>query len=311
MIGPREGVSSYSVTLFRTGYSIIFCEKGLWNECHAGWLYRVSTIDYNSALQVDVPWATGCGKNCTENASDSHQGRPQLKASPEYLSEREKLVVGKLSRLARSLTQFVKTAADIDNRGIALNILMRINDTNTPEERLFFHMTAAFDELQRELIMEYTRAGLKAAAKRGRCGGRTKTVAEKPSSTLRPRSSTPETIHSSATSSARSKSLEQHPTDTSLQISSINSDMYMLTGLEHRQYLWDIWYLYFDRHFLVETGLSPPRTLLIIATVLNLAWDIRVGGSIPVAALAIQLANIIYWFLIWLLPHSIESIAKG
>ena len=37
---------------------------------------------------------------------------------------------------------------------------------------MFFHVTAAFDEFQRELIVENTRAGLAAAHKRGRRGGR-------------------------------------------------------------------------------------------------------------------------------------------
>ena len=38
--------------------------------------------------------------------------------------------------------------------------------------RLFFHMNAAFDQFQREIIVENTRAGLKAARKNGRIGGR-------------------------------------------------------------------------------------------------------------------------------------------
>jgi DNA invertase Pin-like site-specific DNA recombinase len=41
---------------------------------------------------------------------------------------------------------------------------------------LFFHITAAFDEFQRELIVENTRAGLAAARKRGRRGGRPKVL---------------------------------------------------------------------------------------------------------------------------------------
>ena len=45
-------------------------------------------------------------------------------------------------------------------------------DTSTPKGRLSFHVTAAFDEFQRELIVENTRADLKAANKRGRRGGR-------------------------------------------------------------------------------------------------------------------------------------------
>ena len=39
-------------------------------------------------------------------------------------------------------------------------------------------MTAAFDEFQRELIVENTCAGLKAMAKRGRRGGRPKAMNE-------------------------------------------------------------------------------------------------------------------------------------
>ena len=48
-----------------------------------------------------------------------------------------------------------------------MKVLTQSIDNGTPEGRLFFHMTAAFDEFQRELIVENTRAGLKAAAKRG------------------------------------------------------------------------------------------------------------------------------------------------
>ncbi len=83
-------------------------------------------------------------------------------------------LVWKLSRLARSLTQVIKTASDIHERGIGLKVLTQNIDTTTPEGRLFFHMTAAFDEFQRELIVENTRAGLAAANKRGRRGGRPK-----------------------------------------------------------------------------------------------------------------------------------------
>ena len=66
-----------------------------------------------------------------------------------------------------------KTATDINDRGIALKVLTQNIDTSTSEGRLFFHMTAAFDEFQRELIVENTRAGLAAANKRGRRGGQT------------------------------------------------------------------------------------------------------------------------------------------
>ena len=64
-------------------------------------------------------------------------------------------------------------------------------------------------------------------------------------------------------------------------------------------------------HHLVGAGLALLCALLIIATTLDLAWDIRAAGSIPVAALAILLTEIIACILIWLLPRSIAKLAKG
>ena len=139
---------------------------------------RVSTIDQNPALQMDALKTAGCDRVFTEKASGSHRDRPQLKAALNYLREGDTLVVWKLSRLARSLTQVIKTATDINDRGIALKVLTQNIDTSTSEGRLFFHMTAAFDEFQRELIVENTRAGLAAANKRGRRGGRPRAMNE-------------------------------------------------------------------------------------------------------------------------------------
>lgn len=135
---------------------------------------RVSTMDQNPTLQIDVLREAGCERIFTETASGAHRNRPQLSAALDYLRQGDTLIVWKLSRLARSLTQVIKTAADINDRGIGLKVLAQNIDTTTPEGRLFFHMTAAFDEFQRELIVENTRAGLAAARKRGRRGGRPK-----------------------------------------------------------------------------------------------------------------------------------------
>lgn len=133
---------------------------------------RVSTMDQNPQMQIDALKQVGCKRIFIEKASGSRKDRPELKNALDYMRESDTLVVWKLSRLARSLRQIIKTAHDLEQRGIGLKVLTQKIDTGTPEGRLFFHMTAAFDEFQRELIVENTRAGLEAARKRGRKGGR-------------------------------------------------------------------------------------------------------------------------------------------
>ena len=103
----------------------------------------------------------------------------QIGALLDFLRQGDTLVVWKLSRLAGSLTQVIKTAADIGERGIALKVLAQNIDAATLARRLFFHMTAAFNEFERELIVENSRVGLAAAARRGRHGMRPKALNNK------------------------------------------------------------------------------------------------------------------------------------
>ncbi len=45
-------------------------------------------------------------------------------------------------------------------------------NTTTPAGRFFFHVMASLAEMERELLIERTKAGLASAKKRGRVGGR-------------------------------------------------------------------------------------------------------------------------------------------
>jgi hypothetical protein len=62
--------------------------------------------------------------------------------------------------------------AELVERGVGLVVLKQQIDTTTPTGRLVFHVLAAIDEFQRELIVEGTLEGLDAARARGRTGGR-------------------------------------------------------------------------------------------------------------------------------------------
>ena len=133
---------------------------------------RVSTLDQNPELQVDALDEAGCKKIFTEKISGADKKRKQLQDALDYMREGDTLVIWKLSRLARSLTQIINTVKDLEDRKIGLKVLTQNIDTTTPEGRLFFHMNAAFDQFQREIIVENTKAGLKSARKNGRIGGR-------------------------------------------------------------------------------------------------------------------------------------------
>ena len=108
----------------------------------------------------------------TEKISGASKKRKQLEEALDYMREGDTLVVWKLSRLARSLTQMIITVKDLEERKISLKVITQNIDTSSPEGRLFFHMNAAFDQFQREIIVENTKAGLKSARKNGRIGGR-------------------------------------------------------------------------------------------------------------------------------------------
>lgn len=133
---------------------------------------RVSTLDQNPQHQIDALHEAGCNKIFAEKISGTDKKRKQLQEAIDYMREGDTLVVWKLSRLARSLTQMIHTVKILEERQIALKVITQNIDTSTPEGRLFFHINASFDQFQREIIVENTRAGLQSARKKGRIGGR-------------------------------------------------------------------------------------------------------------------------------------------
>jgi DNA invertase Pin-like site-specific DNA recombinase len=134
---------------------------------------RVSTRTQNDDSQIDDLKAAGCERIFADHGvSGKLAKRPQLDACLAYLREGDTLVITRLSRAMRSLRHLLDLAHELSERGIGLMVLKQAIDTTTPAGRLAFHMLAAVDEFQRELIVEGTREGLAAARARGRTGGR-------------------------------------------------------------------------------------------------------------------------------------------
>src|SRR5690349_7947467 len=133
---------------------------------------RVSTVDQNLALQRDALTEVGCTKIFTEQMSGAVADRPALHDALEFARSGDTLIVWKLDRLARSMKQLIETVETLRLRGIGFRSLTEALDTTTAQGRLVFHMFGALAEFERSLIRERTQAGLAAARRAGRTGGR-------------------------------------------------------------------------------------------------------------------------------------------
>lgn len=133
---------------------------------------RVSTNDQNTDLQRNALNCAGCELIFEDKISGSKSERPGLKKLLRTLSEGDILVVWKLDRLGRSMRHLVVLVEDLRERDINFRSLTDSIDTSSPMGRFFFHVMGALAEMERELIVERTRAGLAAARSKGRVGGR-------------------------------------------------------------------------------------------------------------------------------------------
>lgn len=133
---------------------------------------RVSTPDQRLDLQKDALLKAGCGRLFEDVVSGSDDNKEELEKALEFLREGDTLVVWRLDRLGRSLKQLVELVNELKTKDIEFKSLVEAIDTTSATGQFFFHITAAFAELERNLIRERTRAGLEAARARGRSGGR-------------------------------------------------------------------------------------------------------------------------------------------
>ncbi len=129
---------------------------------------RVSTDDQNPALQLAALKAAGCKTVFKDDGlSGATTKRPALLRCLKNLEHGDTLIVWKLDRLGRSLRDLITMLDDLKQRGVKFRSLTEAIDTETPTGRHMWQIIGVLAELERSLISERTRAGVKAAKGRG------------------------------------------------------------------------------------------------------------------------------------------------
>src|SRR5271156_1270878 len=133
---------------------------------------RVSTSKQDTAAQVAALTAAACELIFREKASGGRWNRPELQKLLNQLRKGDVLVVWKLDRLSRSLRDVLTIMERVQERKAGFRSLTEAVDTTTPAGRMMMQMVGAFAEFERAMLRERTKAGLDAARKEGRIGGR-------------------------------------------------------------------------------------------------------------------------------------------
>jgi DNA invertase Pin-like site-specific DNA recombinase len=134
---------------------------------------RVSTTDQNPQLQLDALEEAGATRIFTDHGvSASTTSRPHLDACLDHLREGDVLTVWKLDRLGRNTQHVLAVVDQLTSRGIGFRSLTEGLHTEGPMGTAMLTVMAAFAQLERDTMIERTRAGLAAAAANGRKGGR-------------------------------------------------------------------------------------------------------------------------------------------
>ena len=84
---------------------------------------RVSTIDQNLDLQIDALKKAECGRIFQEKITGTKTERPQLQEAIDYARPKDILVVWKLDRLGRSLSNLLEIMATLRTQRIAFRSL--------------------------------------------------------------------------------------------------------------------------------------------------------------------------------------------
>jgi DNA invertase Pin-like site-specific DNA recombinase len=134
---------------------------------------RTSTVDQLAGFEAQLKElaAAGCEKIFKEQVS-SVAVRAQLQASIDFLREGDVLVITKIDRLARSVSDLLAIIQTLEQKNVSVHILNLGMDTQTPTGKLMLTVLGGIAQFEREIMLERQREGVSKAKTQGKYKGR-------------------------------------------------------------------------------------------------------------------------------------------
>ena len=139
---------------------------------------RVSSTGQSLDVQIDALTAAGCTKIYSEKRSGrTAADRPELARALDQLREGDTFIVTRLDRLARSVGDLHRIAAQLTEARVDFRCLQQGGvDTSTSAGKLTLAILGAVAEFENDIRRERQRDGINRAKQRGVYKGRPATI---------------------------------------------------------------------------------------------------------------------------------------
>jgi DNA invertase Pin-like site-specific DNA recombinase len=139
---------------------------------------RVSSVGQSLDVQREQLQAAGCEKLFEEKRSGrTAADRQQLQAALEFIREGDTLVVTRLDRLARSITDLRQMVDRLASKGVGFRCLQQgALDTTRSDGKLLLNILGSFAEFEADIRRERQMEGIAKAKAAGVYRGRKATI---------------------------------------------------------------------------------------------------------------------------------------
>ncbi|MBF5090582.1 recombinase family protein [Novosphingobium sp. NBM11] len=133
---------------------------------------RVSTTDQSLDVQMDELAAHGCERIFQDQASGTSRARAGLVEMMQFVRDGDTIVVSRLDRFARSLTDLFQLLDELNRKGVAFQCVHQSIDTSSSTGKLTLAILGAVAEFENDIRRERQRAGIAKAKANGVYKGR-------------------------------------------------------------------------------------------------------------------------------------------